>query len=63
MARKMDSRSKAQKDSSKAQARIEREEYFATEGATVTGWMGGPHTVHRDRTKYRRKAKHRKQMC
>jgi|APSaa5957512576_1039674.scaffolds.fasta_scaffold19189_5 hypothetical protein len=62
MARKMDSRSKAQKDSSKAQARIDREEYFDSPGATVSGWMGGPHTVTRNKTRYRRKEKHRVRM-
>jgi hypothetical protein len=60
MARREDGRSKAQKDASKAQGRIDREEYFASPGATVAGWMGGPHTVQRNKTKYRRKTKHRK---
>lgn len=59
MARNFDSRTQAQKDSSKAQARIDREDYFAQQGATLTGWMGGPRTVSRDKTKYRRKAKYR----
>lgn len=48
-----------QQDAIAAQRRIDREEYFAQPGATPTGWMGGPHTVTRNRAKYQRRPKHR----
>lgn len=58
MARNYDTRTHAQRKASKAQARIDREEYFATPGATLVGWFGGPHMIARDKTKYQRRDKH-----
>lgn len=34
---------------SRAQAGLDREEYFSRPGASAAGWLGGPHLVTRNR--------------
>lgn len=50
MARKNDNTDRILRDS-RAQAGIERDEYFKRPGATVAGWRGGRSNVYTDRKK------------
>ena len=38
---------------------VYRKQHFAN-GGSLVDWMGGPHTVRRNRKKYTRKTKHRR---